>query len=126
MKNIVLASGLLVRREFFEETGLDVQPARIAYVSDSVDEGRDLSVVNCTFWVNESTPRGVPAPCDAAIVAATFVPAARAGELLDADVLRVPVTAALSDPLRTHYFSFTNATVDVPFFGRLERPARRG
>jgi ADP-ribose pyrophosphatase YjhB (NUDIX family) len=110
-----------LRREFREETGLDVSPAGVAYVSDSVDERADLAVVNCTFWVHGADPHRALAPSDPAIVSAEFVPLADAPQLLQADVLRVPVAAALSAPARARYFSFDGAAIDVPFFGRANR-----
>lgn len=107
-----------VRRECREETGLDVSPARIAYVSDSVDRQAGLSVVNCTFWLDESDTHAAPIPADDAVMCAQFVPLADAPQLLEADVLSIPVAAALADPQSAGYFSFDSLTTRVPFFGR--------
>ena len=107
-----------VLREFREETGLDVTPLRVAYVSDSVDRHTASAVVNCTFWVDEGRARPVPTPADDAVTCARFVPFADAPEVLAADVLCIPVAAALSDPTSAHYFSFDSLTIRVPFFGR--------
>jgi ADP-ribose pyrophosphatase YjhB (NUDIX family) len=115
-----------LRREFREETGLHVDSSGVAYVSDSVDERAGLAVVNCTFWVKEADPHQAPVPSDSAVLRADFVPLADAAALLQADVLRVPVTAALREPSQAHYFSFDSQAVDVAFFGRTNRSAQHG
>ena len=115
-----------VQRECREETGLDVSPARVAYVSDSVDRQGGLAVVNCTFWLDESDAQAVPQPVDDAVTCAEFVPLADAPQRLEADVLRIPVTAALADPRSARYFSFDSRTTVVPFFGRMDKRTQHG
>jgi len=108
-----------VYREFREETSLAVQIDELAYVSESIDLPRGLHVVNCTFWVSERDARAPkPVPRDEKVVEVRFVPAADVPALLAADVLRVPVTAALSGDPRPRYFAFAASDVAVPFFGR--------
>jgi len=108
-----------VRREFREETSLEIEVADIAYVSESVDVKRDLHVINCTFWVHEADASAQPQPADPKIVEARFVPIAQAPELLEADVISIPVVAALRGEIqRPHYFSFHDNDIIVPFFGR--------
>lgn len=113
-----------VIREFREETSLDVQLDSLAYVSESIDERRRLHVVNCTFDVHERDARGTePRSRDPKVVEARFVPVAEAPTLLAADVLRIPVGAALAGDPHPRYFAFKASDVAVPFFGRATRPA---
>ena len=108
-----------VIREFREETSLAVQIDALAYMSESIDVHRGLHVVNCTFWVSERDAHAPkPAPRDKKVVEVRFVPAAEAPALLAADVLRVPVAAALSGDPHPRYFAFAASDVAVPFFGR--------
>jgi ADP-ribose pyrophosphatase YjhB (NUDIX family) len=107
-----------VVREFAEETGLRVRPVSLAYVSESLDPDHGYHVVNCTFFMDEIGERSAPCPADKAVVEARFVAASVAPALLAADVLRIPVTAALQGDLGRRYFSFRPETTVVPFFGR--------
>ncbi len=104
------------RREFQEEASLSVDIGDLAYLSESVDADADLHVVNCTFWVRESDASAQPLPADPKVVAARFVPLTDAPALLRADVLRIPVAAALNGMLQHRYFSFDSANIKVPFF----------
>lgn len=104
-----------VVREFLEETGLRTRVGALAYVSESIDAGRGMHVVNCSFFMTESSMSKEPAPGDPAIVEVRFVPVADAPALLRADVLRIPVGAALAGGGRPHYFSFREEDVEVPF-----------
>jgi ADP-ribose pyrophosphatase YjhB (NUDIX family) len=104
-----------VAREFHEETGLRITTTSIAYASESIDEHRGLHVVNFTFFVEEEDPNASPQPKDPSVVEARFVPAAQAPALLNADVLRIPVAAALSGADAAHYFAFKANDVAVPF-----------
>jgi ADP-ribose pyrophosphatase YjhB (NUDIX family) len=107
-----------VAREFLEETSLRVEIGDLAYVSESIDPAADLHVLNCTFWVSESEPLRAALPADPKVLAADFVPTTLAPALLQADVLRIPVAAALSGGQAARYFSFDPKTVEIPFFGR--------
>ncbi len=107
-----------VRREFLEETSLEIEVKDVAYVSESVDSPRDLHVINCTFWVSEADPRVQPRPADPKVVEARFVPIAEAPSILQADVIRIPVHAALRGKTQAHYYSFQDNDIAVPFFGR--------
>ena len=111
--------GQAVVREFMEETGLRVAPESLAYVSESIDEIRKLHVVNCTFFMRESDPAAPLQPGDPNVVQARFVPVAQAPDLLAADVLRIPVAAALAGDPYPRYFAFKASAVSVPFFDRL-------
>jgi len=108
-----------VVREFAEETSLHVRPRSLAYVSESLDPDHGYHVVNCTFFMEECGPPAAPRPADPAVVEARFVAVGEAPALLAADVLRIPVTAALAGDLSRRYFSFRPETTIVPFFGRL-------
>jgi len=106
-----------VAREFLEETSLHVRVGQLAYVSESLDDQADLHVVNFTFHV-QARDDAAPRPADAAVREARFVPVAEAADLLQADVLLIPVTAALSQAGNCGYFFFRNSDIAVPFFGR--------
>lgn len=107
-----------VVREFHEETSLNVRATRLAYVSESIDPPSGYHVVNCTFFVEEIGGPAQPRASDPAVVEARFVPAGGAVELLEADVLVIPVGAALRGDLGRGYFSFRPEDVRVPFFNR--------
>ena len=107
-----------VVREFTEETSLRVRPATLAYVSESLDPDHGYHVVNCTFFMEELEGCGEPRPADPAVVEARFVSIEEAPAMLAADVLRIPVQAALSGTIDRRYFSFKPGSVTVPFFGR--------
>jgi len=110
-----------VMREFREETSLGIEIEGLLYVSESIDERRGLHVVNCTFSVHERDVRAAqPVPLDPKVVEVRFVPIADAPALLAADVLRVPVAAALSGDPHPRYFAFKASDIAVPFFGRTE------
>ena len=111
-----------VIREFAEETSLDVGIGSLAYVSESFDEPRKLHVLNCTFFMRDHQPASVPQPRDPKVLEARFVHIAQAPQLLEADVLRIPVAAALSGSLETRYFSFRADEIAVPFLGRRPQP----
>jgi ADP-ribose pyrophosphatase YjhB (NUDIX family) len=104
-------------REFQEEASLLVRVGALAYVSESIDAGRALHVMNATFLVHEDNPGATPRPADPNVVDVRFVPISEAPALLRADVLRIPVEAALRGRLDRHYFSFKEEDVAVPFFG---------
>jgi len=105
-------------REFFEETGLSVRAAALEYASESQDPQRDLHIINCTFRRVERGPERGPKPRDPAIVEARFVPAAEAPDLLKADVLRIPVAAALAGDSHPRYFFFSPDSIVMPFFAQ--------
>jgi ADP-ribose pyrophosphatase YjhB (NUDIX family) len=105
-----------VEREFFEETSLRVEVGELAYASESIDEQRGQHVMNATFYVDEADGPAVPAPRDPNVVEARYVPVAEAPALLRADVLRIPVEAALAERLNGRYFSFRAEDVREPFF----------
>jgi len=112
-----------VNREFREETSLEVEVEELGYVSESVDGEAGLHVVNCTFWVTEAEIR-TPVPTDPKIVAARFVPLGEALELLRADVLRIPVAAALGGSPHPRYFFFESESIAIPFFAHRRDRAR--
>ena len=107
-----------VVREFLEETSLRVQLDALAYVSESIDPGSGYHVLNCTFFVRELDGAIRPQARDPAVVDLRFVPFGEAPMLLEADVLAIPVSAALRGDLGRRYFSFRPDEVKVPFFNR--------
>jgi 8-oxo-dGTP diphosphatase len=110
-----------LRREFREEASLGVDVGELAYVSESIDLYGQLQVVNCTFWVREQEPALQPRPQDRKVVEARFVPASEAPALLRADVLRIPVAAALRGDPHPRHFSFDPQDITVPFFSAQRR-----
>jgi ADP-ribose pyrophosphatase YjhB (NUDIX family) len=110
--------GDAVVREFREETSLHVRPESLAYVSESIDDRRGLHVVNCTFYLSEAEPHAAARSADPKVMDVRFVPGPLALDLLAADVLRIPVSAALSKDPHPRYFAFNAEDAVVPFFGR--------
>ena len=105
-----------VAREFWEEASLRVRVGPLAYVSESIDRSRGQHVINVTFFVEETGVRAHPRAHDPAVEDVRFVPVRDAPDLLRADVLRIPVEAALRGKLDRRYFSFRAEDVKVPFF----------
>lgn len=105
-----------VVRELWEEASLRVRPAGLAYLSESLDEAGGLHVMNVTFWLDERDGTVAPAPQDRNVLEVRFVEAREAPGLLRADVLRIPVEAALAGDEHPQYFSFRAQDVKVPFF----------
>ncbi|MBV8172145.1 MAG: NUDIX hydrolase [Candidatus Eremiobacteraeota bacterium] len=105
-----------VTREFWEETSLRVGVGGLAYASESIDTQRGQHVLNATFFVEEVDPSAAPRSQDPSVVEVRFVAIADAPALLRADVLRIPVQAALSGELNGCYFSFRADQVAEPFF----------
>ena len=105
-----------VVREFREETSLEIFTDRLAYASESIDEQRGFHVLNFTLHVRERDRMATPVPADPKVVEARFVRIDEAPGLLSADVLRIPVAAALSGTKHSQFFVFDAAKVEVPFF----------
>jgi 8-oxo-dGTP pyrophosphatase MutT (NUDIX family) len=105
-----------VQREFIEEASLQITVGPLLYFSESLDLARKLHVMNCTFSLDESDLNASPRSRDSKVVTVEFVPIAQAPQLLRADVLRIPVAAALSGDLGKRYFCFREADVVEPFF----------
>ena len=103
-------------REFWEEASLRVRAGALAYASESIDRERGLHVMNATFFIDEADPRATPRSQDPNVVDVRFVPVSEAPALLRADVLRIPVEAALTGQLGRHYFSFREEDIVIPFF----------
>jgi len=111
-------------REFREEASLRVSVGPLAYVSESIDRSRGQHVINVTFFVEDTDARVQPRAQDPAVEDVRFVPVQDAPDLLRADVLRIPVEAALRSKLEQRYFSFRAEDVKVPFFQ--SRPQEAG
>jgi ADP-ribose pyrophosphatase YjhB (NUDIX family) len=105
-----------VAREFWEETSLRVRVGPLAYVSESIDATRGQHVMNATFYIDEADAHATPRSQDPHVVDVRFVPVLEAPALLRADVLRIPVEAALTGRLDRRYFSFRDADIVIPFF----------
>ncbi|HME81912.1 MAG TPA: NUDIX hydrolase [Candidatus Eremiobacteraceae bacterium] len=112
-----------VAREFWEEAALRVRVGELAYASESIDAARGLHVMNATFHVEEIDERAQPRSQDPNVVEVRFVPFEEAPALLRADVLRIPVEAALTGRLNGRYFSFRAEDAVEPFFrARAQEP----
>jgi 8-oxo-dGTP pyrophosphatase MutT (NUDIX family) len=100
-------------REFREETGLEVTPHELLYVSESFDSAGGIHVRNTTFRVTaEGEPHIVPG--DAHVVAVAWVARRDLPGKLTLAVLRDPLLAALrGDPRR--YFGFADAGISIEF-----------
>lgn len=111
-----------VAREFWEEASMRVRVGELVYASESIDAPRDLHVMNATFQVEELGAAEQLRSQDPKVVEVRFVPIAQVPALLRADVLRIPVEAALSGKLNGRYFSFSAEDIVEPFF---RSPARK-
>ena len=110
-----------VERELWEEATLRVRVGALAYASESIDPPRDLHVMNTTFYLEEAGAHADPRSQDPDVVEVRFVPFEQAPALLRADVLRIPVEAALGGRLEKRYFAFRAEDIVEPFFrGGLE------
>lgn len=102
-----------VRREFLEETSLDVEVGVLRYVSESYDRAAGVHFLCVAFDVRaEGEPR-VP-PGDAHAVAHAWIPHGSLAERLRVAVVREPLLAHLADPCR-RYFGFADAGVTIDF-----------
>ena len=102
-----------VRREFFEETSLEVDVGALRYVSESYDPTAGAHVVNVAFDVRAEGEPVVP-PGDAHAVACAWVARDRLAETLAVAVVREPLLAHLRDASR-RYFGFADAGITIEF-----------
>ena len=102
-----------VRREFAEETALNVRVTRLAYVAESFDHATGTQFTNFAFHVEAFGVACVP-PGDAHVVACDWVPRAALPARLAVGVVREPLLAYLADG-RRQYFGFADAGITIEF-----------
>jgi len=102
-----------LRREFREETGLEVAIERLLYVSESYDRATGAHFLNVTFRVAAAgEPESVAG--DAHVVGLAWVPREGLGARLAVGVVREPLLAALAGDTR-RYFGFADAGITIEF-----------
>jgi len=101
------------RRETVEETGLEVEPARIAFVVESQGPLADLHTVDLVFLAIPSVPGQEPCPSEPGL-SAKFVPLNLLHEL------------SLRPPVAGHLRSLSNRRTGQTgaYLGNLWRPRR--
>ncbi len=107
----LLAAAL--EREFREETGLEIVPGELLYVSESFDPVGGVHVRNATFRVSgEGEPRIVPG--EAHVVALEWVALRDLPARLTVAVVREPLLAALAGT-GSRYYGFADAGISIEF-----------
>lgn len=105
--------GDALRREFKEETGLEVALERVAYVSESYDPTASTHFINVTFIVRSEGEPAQPAG-DLHAVACEWVPIAEVAQRLRVGVVREPLCAFLAGDAR-NYFGYADAGITIEF-----------
>ncbi len=100
-----------LQREFAEETGLDVTPGPLLYVSESYDGQTQFT--NVTFSV---TATGKPhlVGGDAHVVAVEWVPIAQIPQKISVRVVREPLAAFLAGGT-SGYYGYAEAGISIDF-----------
>jgi ADP-ribose pyrophosphatase YjhB (NUDIX family) len=102
-----------VRREFSEETGLDVRVEGILYVSESYDPTAATHFINLTFAVS-SEGEPVQPTGDLHAVECAWVPIEEVSKRVAVRVVREPLCSYLSGEGRT-YFGYPDAGITIEF-----------
>lgn len=103
-----------LRREFREETALDVRVERLAYVSESYDPRTATHFTNVAFEVSGAGEPRTP-PGDAHAVGCAWVAVEEVAKKIAVRVVREPLSCYLAgDPRR--YFGYADAGITVEFF----------
>ncbi|MBV9973549.1 MAG: NUDIX domain-containing protein [Candidatus Eremiobacteraeota bacterium] len=100
-----------LRREFSEETRLDISVGELLYVSESYDG--DTHFMNATFSVTSDGKAHLPEQ-DAHIVAVEWVPIVDLAQRLTVRVVREPLLAYLNGDAR-RYFGYAEAGISIVF-----------
>jgi 8-oxo-dGTP diphosphatase len=102
-----------LRREFREETALDVEVGALLYVSESYDGATGTHFLNATFRVTaQGEPREVGG--DAHVVGFAWVPRTELAARIAIAVVREPLLATLRGDGR-RYFGFAEAGITIEF-----------
>lgn len=102
-----------LRREFKEETGLDVRIEQVAYVSESFDRATATHFTNVTFAVAAEGEPTQPAG-DLHAVECAWVPIEQVEKKLAVRVVREPLCSYLAGEART-YFGYADAGITIEF-----------
>lgn len=102
-----------LRREFDEETSLEISIGGLRYVAESYDPTTDTHFTNFAFEVEGA---GEPrlGGADAHAVALAWVPCVELPQRLSVAVVREPLLANLHDRSR-RYFAFSDAGITIEF-----------
>jgi ADP-ribose pyrophosphatase YjhB (NUDIX family) len=100
-----------LRREFTEETGLQIAVGDLLYISESYD--RDAHFTNATFEVSSDGEARLPED-DAHVVALDWVPYAELAQRLTVTVVREPLLAHLRGE-GSRYFGYAEAGISIVF-----------
>jgi len=102
-----------LRREFREETSLEIAVDAVRYIAESYDRATGTHFTNVAFDVSS---RGEPrlTGSDAHVVDLAWVRRAELAERLAVAVVREPLLANLSDPGQ-RYFGFADAGITIEF-----------
>lgn len=102
-----------LKREFDEETSLEIEIDRVAYVAESFDRSTETHFTNVAFVVrSEGTP--LLRPGDAHATEVAWVPLTEVGGRLLANVVRAPLLAYLGGDARG-YYGFPEAGITIQF-----------
>jgi ADP-ribose pyrophosphatase YjhB (NUDIX family) len=108
-----------VRREFLEETGLDVSIGALAYVAESFDPHTNTHFTAFCFHVSSDGDPKVP-NADEHVRAIRWVRREELADILLVPVIREPLIGYLRDPQR-RYFSFADAGIAIAFDAQAAR-----
>jgi ADP-ribose pyrophosphatase YjhB (NUDIX family) len=102
-----------LRREFREETGLEVRVDRVLYVSESYDPATATHFTNVTFAVSADGEPAQPAG-DLHAVECAWVALGEVRQRLAVGVVREPLCAYLAGENR-NYFGYPDAGITIEF-----------
>ena len=107
-----LLAGTL-RREFLEETSLEVTVGGLRYVAESYDRSTDTHFLSVAFDVYSQGDARASGD-DAHVVGLAWVPRAELASRLTVAVIREPLLAHLANP-EQRYFGFADAGITIEF-----------
>ncbi|MGP6191795.1 MAG: NUDIX domain-containing protein [Vulcanimicrobiaceae bacterium] len=102
-----------LRREFLEETALEIEVGNLLYVSESHDRATGTHFLNVTFAVSaQGQPREVHD--DAHIVGIAWVPRDELASRINVPIVREPLLSALAGRPR-RYFGCDDSGISIEF-----------
>lgn len=102
-----------LRREFREETALEIDVGGLCYVSESYDRATGTHFL-CTAFAVSADGEARRVPGDAHVVDVAWVSRERLGDYLSVAVVREPLLGYLADGER-RYFAFADAGFTIEF-----------
>jgi 8-oxo-dGTP diphosphatase len=102
-----------LKREFLEETSLDIEVHELAYVAESFDYSTSTHFTNFAFYVTANGEPHVPAG-DAHAVECTWYTREELSQKLVVAVVREPLLTHLETPTH-HYFAFDDPGITIQF-----------